>query len=230
MHDTHVAAECDLGCSLDDDPMLRAMKVLLQRKLAARLHHNALHSVTRSAVDILVIAPRSVDAPVLDPGAIVVCLELLDQRFHLLCLRARADQHGIRGGYDDNVVESDHRGQNGFLRAHKIVAAVQHNDRTIGCIAGRIMIECLPERTPAAESKISASTPLSRNCSATTKRKSALVMTIGRANKSGCEMRASTCWNVDPCPTRGTNCLGMVSRETGHSRVPAPPHMITGTI
>jgi len=24
--------------------------------------------------------------------------------------------------------------------------------------------------------------------------------------------------------------LGMLSRETGHSRVPAPPHMITGTI
>ncbi len=43
-------------------------------------------------------------------------------------------------------------------------------------------------------------------------------------------MRASTCWNVDPWPTRGTNCFGMLSRETGHSRVPAPPHMITGTI
>jgi hypothetical protein len=40
-------------------------------------------------------------------------------------------------------------------------------------------------------------------------------------------MRASTCWNVDSCPTRGTNCLGMLSRETGHRRVPAPPHMIT---
>ena len=31
-------------------------------------------------------------------------------------------------------------------------------------------------------------------------------------------------------PTRETNCLGMLSRETGHSRVPAPPHMITGMI
>jgi len=43
-------------------------------------------------------------------------------------------------------------------------------------------------------------------------------------------MRASTWWNVDPCPTSGTNCLGTLSRETGHSRVPAPPHMITGMI
>ena len=26
------------------------------------------------------------------------------------------------------------------------------------------------------------------------------------------------------------NCLGMVSRDSGHTRVPAPPHMITGII
>ena len=31
-------------------------------------------------------------------------------------------------------------------------------------------------------------------------------------------------------PTRETNCFGLLSRETGHSRVPAPPHMITGMI
>jgi hypothetical protein len=31
-------------------------------------------------------------------------------------------------------------------------------------------------------------------------------------------------------PTNETNCLGMLSRETGHKRVPAPPHMITGVI
>jgi hypothetical protein len=43
-------------------------------------------------------------------------------------------------------------------------------------------------------------------------------------------MRARTCWNVESGPTSGTNCFGMLSRETGHNRVPAPPHMITGTI
>src|SRR5262245_51001921 len=79
-------------------------------------------------------------------------------------------------------------------------------------------------------STMSAAMPRSRSCSATTKRNSALVMTIGRANRSGSEMRASTCWKVDSGPTRETNCFGMLSRETGHRRVPAPPHMITGTI
>jgi hypothetical protein len=77
---------------------------------------------------------------------------------------------------------------------------------------------------------MSASIPASRNCSATTKRKSALVMMIGRANKPASLTRASTCWNVDPLPTSGTNCFGMLSRDTGHRRVPAPPHMMTGTI
>src|SRR5437016_11282611 len=55
-------------------------------------------------------------------------------------------------------------------------------------------------------------------------------MTIGRANTSASLIRASTCWKVDVKPTIGTNCFGMLSRETGHRRVPVPPHMITGTI
>ena len=41
-------------------------------------------------------------------------------------------------------------------------------------------------------------------------------------------MRASVCWNVERSPISGTNCFGMLSRETGHSRVPAPPHINTG--
>src|SRR5262250_715472 len=53
-------------------------------------------------------------------------------------------------------------------------------------------------------------------------------MMMGRANNSGSEIRAITCWKVESGPIRRTNCFGMLSRETGHSRVPAPPHMMTG--
>jgi hypothetical protein len=74
--------------------------------------------------------------------ALVVCLELLDQRFAF----ARADQHGILVA--TTIMSSS---PTTVVRAHKIVAAVQHNDRTIGCIAGRIVIEHVPERTPAAD-------------------------------------------------------------------------------
>src|SRR5437667_9352270 len=61
VHAAHVIAERDLGRSLDYDPMLGAMEVLLQRELASRLHDNTLHPVTRGNVDILVIAPWAID-------------------------------------------------------------------------------------------------------------------------------------------------------------------------
>jgi hypothetical protein len=37
-------------------------------------------------------------------------------------------------------------------------------------------------------------------------------------------------WKVDCVPISGMNCFGRVSRDSGHTRVPAPPHMITGNI
>ena len=37
-------------------------------------------------------------------------------------------------------------------------------------------------------------------------------------------------WNVDCAPISGMNCFGSDSRDSGHTRVPAPPHMITGKI
>ena len=85
-----------------------------------------------------------------------------------------------------------------------------------------------PESRRAGSSTMSASMPSSRSCSATMKRKSVLVMTIGRANSAGSATRASVCWKVERSPISGTNCFGMLSRETGHSRVPAPPHISTG--
>src|SRR5216683_3430868 len=55
-------------------------------------------------------------------------------------------------------------------------------------------------------------------------------MTIGRSNKTGSETRVSVSWNVERAPNSGRNCFGRTSREAGHSRVPAPPHMINGII
>src|SRR6516165_12174294 len=104
VHAANVIAEGDLGRSLDHYPMLGAMKVLLQRELASRLHDNTLHPVARGNIHVLVIAPWAIDAAVLDRRAMVVRLELLDQRLHLLGLRARPDQHGIRGRHHDDVV------------------------------------------------------------------------------------------------------------------------------
>src|ERR1700682_4557211 len=55
-------------------------------------------------------------------------------------------------------------------------------------------------------------------------------MTTGRSNKAVSETRRIVSWNVERAPNNGKNCLGWTSREAGHSRVPAPPHMIRGMI
>jgi hypothetical protein len=55
-------------------------------------------------------------------------------------------------------------------------------------------------------------------------------MTIGRSNNFASETRFSVSWNVDRAPNNGRNCFGRTSLEAGQSRVPAPPHMISGII
>src|ERR1700750_917285 len=55
-------------------------------------------------------------------------------------------------------------------------------------------------------------------------------MMIGRSNKVASETRSNVSWNVECVPNKGRNCLGCTSRDAGHSRVPAPPHMISGII
>ena len=49
----------------------------------------------RAVVDALAIAPRPIDAPVLQRFAAVPALELLDQRLDALGLVARRDQHRV---------------------------------------------------------------------------------------------------------------------------------------
>src|SRR5258708_25319212 len=62
------------------------------------------------------------------------------------------------------------------------------------------------------------------------KRYAVLVMTTGRLTSAGSDTRASVSRNVERGPNNGRNCFGRTSREAGHSRVPAPPHMISGII
>src|ERR1700704_420015 len=55
-------------------------------------------------------------------------------------------------------------------------------------------------------------------------------MTTGRSNSVVSDTRRIVSWNVERAPNNGRNCLGWTSREAGHSRVPAPPHMMRGII
>ncbi len=151
VHAAHVLVDGDLGRSVHHDPMLGAMKVLLQRQLIAGLHHDPLDAIAAGNVDVLIVTPRPVDTPMLDRGAVVLGLDVLDQRFHLLRFRARRDQDGVGGRDHDDVVEPDDGGEQRFLGAHEAVAAVQHDHRTVGGVAVVIVIEHLPDRAPAAD-------------------------------------------------------------------------------
>src|SRR3954464_13171078 len=51
VHAALVGAERHLGRSLDHDPMLGTVEVLLQRQLAPRLHDDPLHPIPRGNVD-----------------------------------------------------------------------------------------------------------------------------------------------------------------------------------
>src|SRR5476651_302245 len=52
----------------------------------------------------------------------------------------------------------------------------------------------------------------------------------GRANRLLSATRKRVCWKVDRSPSRGTNCLGMLSRDSGQSRLPEPPTRMMGVI
>ncbi len=44
----------------------------------------------------------------------------------------------------------------------------------------------------------------------------------------GASTRLIASWKVEAVPISGMNCFGIDSRDSGHTRVPAPPHMMTG--
>lgn len=51
-----------------------------------------------------------------------------------------------------------------------------------------------------------------------------------RLTEGSARHRATVAWNRVCAPTRGKNCFGRFGREAGQSRVPAPPHIMTGKI
>src|SRR5271165_6992444 len=55
-------------------------------------------------------------------------------------------------------------------------------------------------------------------------------MTMAGSKIARSETTPTIDWKVDRSPMSGMNCLGRLSRDSGQTRVPEPPHMITGWI
>jgi hypothetical protein len=86
---------------------------------------------------------------------------------------------------------------------------------------------------PAGSSSTAAgSWRISRSCSSVRKRCSALPTTTSgctaRSGPASAARRCAACWNRLESPDSTRNCLGKPARDSGHSRVPLPPAMITG--
>lgn len=85
-------------------------------------------------------------------------------------------------------------------------------------------------RPTGSSSRAAGATPSWRSCSATMKRCSSFATTMGAPMPGSASMRRHVACSSEPSPTSGWNCLGCVSRDSGHSRVPEPPESKTGTI
>src|SRR5271155_4523726 len=83
---------------------------------------------------------------------------------------------------------------------------------------------------PAGSNRIAdALIPKARSCSATVNRCASLHTTMGGAAPEMPARRSAVSCSMVCLPVRASNCLGYISRDSGHSLVPAPPDKITGT-
>ena len=67
-----------------------------------------------------------------------------------------------------------------------------------------------------------------RICSATVKRWASLHTTMGGMAPAIVARRAAVSCSMVCLPVRASSCFGYISRDSGQSRVPAPPERITG--
>src|SRR5690349_13939240 len=95
VQEQRVVAARDLGAARDHHPVLGALAMQLQRDRRAGLHHQAFHLIALARVDRLVVAPRTVDAPVAQVLGAVGALQVLDHLAHVLAARAVGDEQRV---------------------------------------------------------------------------------------------------------------------------------------
>ena len=119
-----------------------------------------------------------------------------------------------RRGVGDRMVGGEHP-------QHRVGVVFRHQQGGGGDRRGAVA----PDRLQQDARR--AAMPAARSCSAIRNRCSWLHTTIGGAKPSPQARSAVSCSSVRS-DTSGQSCLGKLSRETGHSRVPEPPERMTG--
>lgn len=87
-------------------------------------------------------------------------------------------------------------------------------------------------RPNGSSSRVGLVKPISSNCSAVINLYSSLETTMGLSATGIAPekfiMRAAVACNIVSLLVSESNCLGYLSRESGHKRVPDPPERMTG--
>ena len=103
-----------LGGAGDDDPVLGAMVMHLQRQPAARLDHDMLDLHAVAVMDRAVGAPGAVHQRVGGELVAIAALEPRDEPLHILGAVAARDHHRIGGRDDDEILHPERCNQAGF--------------------------------------------------------------------------------------------------------------------
>jgi hypothetical protein len=111
VHKMNLIIPGDLGRSLDDDPMLGAMEMLLQGQALAWLHDDTFDLVALPGIDRLIIAPGPVGALMFQRLGVIFGFQEIDQLLDAIPLRLVEHQDRIPGGDDNDIVDADDRRQ-----------------------------------------------------------------------------------------------------------------------
>src|SRR6478672_7992049 len=90
-----LVADGHFGSSRNHDPMFRAMVMLLQRELRARLHDDPLRLKALAPVHGLVGAPGPMDAGWLVRACVLAVSQLLDDLLSILRAIERCEEHRV---------------------------------------------------------------------------------------------------------------------------------------
>ena len=107
MNEKDLIVARDFRRAADDDPVLGPVQMLLQRKPATGLHHDALDLIARSFVDGLIIAPGPIAALMFQRLAAVLAAQEIDEFLHLVAMGAVEHKNGILRRNDDDIVHAD---------------------------------------------------------------------------------------------------------------------------
>lgn len=140
----------DARGAANDDPVLGAVVVHLQRQRGAGVDDDALDLEARAGIDAFVGTPGAIYAPVLLVFLALLFLQLRHDLFHVLRLVLGGDEHGVRRFHDQRVLEPECCDET-MLRDHEAVVGVVQERVAQRYVAACVRRAHVPQRRPCSD-------------------------------------------------------------------------------